>query len=167
MRLACIPLLYLLLALLAVAPPVQAGGDTLVVIVRHAEKAKVEGGDPPLSAQGDARAERLAQYLAGLRLRAAYSTDYRRTHDTALPAARAAGIAVGRYPAQGDGLAGLIRSRHAGEAVLVVGHNNTVPAIVAALSGHEVAPIDDDEYDRLYLVALPADGPTRLLEARY
>lgn len=126
MRLACIPLLYLLLALLAVAPPAQAGGDTLVVIVRHAEKAKVEGGDPPLSAQGDARAERLAQYLAGL-----------------------------------------IRSRHAGEAVLVVGHSNTVPAIVAALSGHEVAPIDDDEYDRLYLVALPADGPTRLLEARY
>lgn len=155
----------LLLAILLAVPPVQAA-DTLVIVVRHAEKA-AGGDDPPLTEAGTARAERLARYLAGMSLRAVYATDYRRTRDTALPAARAAGIAIDGYAPDGATLADAIGQRHRGEAVLVVGHSHTVPGLVARLGGREVAPIGDEEYDRLYLIALPEDSEPRVLEARY
>ena len=43
-------------------------------------------------------------------------------------------------------------------AVLIVGHSNTVPATVQALSGTTVPPIAETEYDRLYTVTLDAAG---------
>ncbi|MBB5014866.1 SixA phosphatase family protein [Rehaibacterium terrae] len=159
-----LPIALLIAILLAVSP--ARAVDTLVVVVRHAEKA-AEGDDPPLTEAGVARAERLARHLAGLRLGAVYATDYRRTRDTALPAARAAGIAVEGYAPDGAALAAAIGQRHRGEAVLVVGHSNTVPGLVALLGRREVAPIGDAEYDRLYLIALPENGEPRVLEARY
>jgi hypothetical protein len=51
--------------------------------------------------------------------------------------------------------------------VVVVGHSNTVPAIVEALSGRKVAPISDAEYDHLFIVTIPPDGSPRLIKARF
>jgi len=48
----------------------------------------------------------------------------------------------------------------------VVGHRNTVPAIIAGLGGPAVAAITDDDYSQLYLLWLGA-GPPRLLTAKY
>jgi len=39
--------------------------------------------------------------------------------------------------------------------VLIVGHADTVPAIVDALSGIDVGPMSEAEYGILYLVAVP------------
>jgi hypothetical protein len=35
-----------------------------------------------------------------------------------------------------------------------VGHSNTTPALVDALGGASVSPVEEDEYDRLYVVVL-------------
>lgn len=153
-------------ALFALSMPAIAA-DTLVVVVRHAEKAGDDPRDPALSEAGRARAQALARHLDGMTLAAAYATDYRRTRLTAQPSAEAAGIEVRGYEASGATLPDTLRKEHSGQTVLVVGHSNTVPAIVQALSGREVAPIADEQYDRLYLIALPETGPPRLLEARY
>jgi len=46
-------------------------------------------------------------------------------------------------------------SEYRGGRVLIVGHSDTVPAIVDALSGIDVGPMSEAEYGILYLVAVP------------
>src|SRR5687767_14647820 len=64
---------------------------TTYVVVRHAEKQLGTIADPPLAAEGEARAERLARMFgAGTgigAIRAIYVTDTRRTQQTAAPLA--------------------------------------------------------------------------------
>jgi broad specificity phosphatase PhoE len=171
-RFAALLLLLLALpsfALAGVGPP-----DTVVVVVRHAEKAADDPKDPTLSEAGQARAEALARALAGLPLSAAYATQYKRTQFTATPAAKACGIevTVREATAANDAtyatdLARDIRQGDPGRNVLVVGHSTTVPAIVKALTGVEPTPIADNEFDRIYVVTLPADGKARFVVLKY
>jgi hypothetical protein len=51
--------------------------------------------------------------------------------------------------------------------VLIVGHSNTVPEIVGALSGQNVEPIPDSQFNRLYRVDIGADGVARLTQSEY
>ena len=156
-------------AFAGIGPP-----DTVVVVVRHAEKATDDPKDPSLSEAGQARAQRLAEALKGLPLQHAVSTQYKRTHDTAAPAAKANGIEVHAKPIDASNeatyardLAAHIRQDHAGQNLLLVGHSNTVPELVEALTGTKPAPIADDEFDRVYVVTLPQDGPARFVVLKY
>jgi hypothetical protein len=45
-----------------------------------------------------------------------------------------------------------------GGAVLVVGHSNTVPALVRMFGGAPGTDIADDEFDRVYQLHIAADG---------
>ena len=54
-----------------------------------------------------------------------------------------------------------------GGKVLVIGHSNTVPILIQALTGQTVAPIGEQEYDRWFEVTLDADGRGILSETRY
>jgi hypothetical protein len=51
--------------------------------------------------------------------------------------------------------------------VLVVGHSNTVPDLVAALCACTTAPMDETEYDRVSIVRFAADGRASLDVQRY
>ena len=151
----------LLLAACGPTRPIWPTSPTVeFVIVRHAEKASDDPRDPQLSAAGMARAQRLAASLATAPLAATYATAYRRTRQTAAPAAAAHGLTVSTYDAKSDAgeFAAVLRQRHARGTVLVVGHSNTVPAIAGALCGCVVAPIGDDEYDRRLRVRIDGDG---------
>lgn len=150
-----LPLIALLLAGM-----VSAQTQT-VFLIRHAEKAAEPAGDPVLSEPGFARAARLPQLFANAMPAAVFSTQYQRTQLTAQPVAQAAGLAVTvlaiskddaeAYPQHVlDGICGLPD----GATALVVGHSNTVPAMVSAWTGEPVPPIADDEYDRLFIVRL-------------
>jgi broad specificity phosphatase PhoE len=138
------------------------------VVVRHAEKASDDPRDPQLSDAGRARAQRLATALAAQPLVAAYATAYRRSQQTAAPAAARHGLAVTAYDARQDvgAFAAALRQRHARGTVLVVGHSNTVPGIAAALCGCTVAPLGDDEFDRRLSVRFDRDGTATLVDAR-
>lgn len=138
----------------------------MVIVVRHAERADGGAGtgasmttsnDPELSEVGKARAQKLAAMLGDAGVVAIYTTQYRRTKDTANPLGEKVGVAYEAVPS-GD-MAGLVRKikSHKSGAVLVVGHSNTVPVIVKALGGPDVT-IADDEYDSLFFVA--ANGTT-------
>lgn len=171
---------WMLLAALAL--PVVAWSQTLqvpeegwlVVVVRHAEKAQDDPRDPGLSDAGLARAAALAGRLRELSLAAAYATPFRRTQLTAQPSASAQGLEVevrefvSRDPDEdAQALRETLLREHRGEAVLVVGHSNTVPAIVEALSGQEAEPMPETEYDRLSLIRIEADGRAELRVERY
>lgn len=143
----------------------SAAAPATFVIVRHAEKASDDPRDPSLAAQGQTRAQRLAESLRGEPLVAAYATAYRRTQQTAQPSAREHSIAVTTYDAaQAVGeFAEQLRRTHTSGTVLVVGHSNTASAIAAALCGCEVAPMGDNDYGRRMTIR----GPNQLFEDRY
>ncbi len=165
--------LALPLAAGAQTPPVPSDG-LLVVVVRHAEKAEDDPRDPNLSEVGRVRAVALAERLRALPLAAIYATPFRRTRQTASPSAAAQGIEVevrefvSRDPDEdARALRETLLREHRGEAVLVVGHSNTVPAIVEALSGEEAEAMPETEYDRLSLIRIEADGHVELRVERY
>lgn len=149
-------------------PPAAVGGATFIV-VRHAEKATDGGSDPPLSEAGRARAAALSARLRERGLVAAYATGFRRTRHTAAPAAAAHGIAVTPYDAAApaQAFADRLRAAHASGTVLVVGHSNTVPAIVAALCACQVAAIDESDYGNLYEVRVEPGAPPLLARRSY
>lgn len=146
-----------------------ADPTTTFVVVRHAEKATDDARDPSLSQAGHARAQRLARLLQDTPLDAAYATGFRRTQQTAQPAADAHSLSPTLYDAQlpATTLAAQLRAAHTRGTVLVVGHSNTVPDIVSALSGQPVAPIADDQYGNLYWIIPGPDGKPTLDQQSY
>lgn len=144
----------------------------MVIVVRHAERADRGAGtgaamtaspDPELSEAGKVRAQKLAAMLGDAGVVAIYTTEFRRTKDTAAPLAAGTGVAAQVVPArEAATLIEKIKAHKSG-AVVVVGHSNTVPAIIEALGGSAVT-MADDEYDSLYFVA--ADGTTTRIRFR-
>jgi hypothetical protein len=141
----------------------QQAGPSLVVLVRHAEKAEDPADDPPLSAVGEERARELARTLADAGITRIHSTDTRRTMDTVRPLAEALGLEIERYDSRDlDGMATRLRTlpgRH-----LVVGHSNTTDVLSGRLGGATFGEIDEPwEYDRLYFLTprphLPGTAP--------
>lgn len=139
--------------------------DRVVVVVRHAEAFREPGGDPALTAEGAARAERLASALGDAGIEVIHTSDYRRTRATAAPLAALLGITPRVYDA-GD-LAGFAegllsaRGRH-----LVLGHSNTNPELVRLLGGEPGDDIRTDEHDRVYILVFDP-GAVRTIVVRY
>jgi phosphohistidine phosphatase SixA len=153
------------------ASAATTGGTTLVVLVRHAEKAAAPADDPPLDSAGTARAQALRLALADAGIQHVLATPRRRTSDTAAPLARALGLTPELVPLTAGAshvaaVADAVR-RQAGRVVLVVGHSNTIPAIVGALGGPKLPDLCDAQYAQLFVLALPASGPARLVRSQY
>lgn len=146
-------------AVLACADPLT------VIVVRHAEKAGPTG-DVPLSEAGRKRAAALAGALKYVDVAAVYTTDLKRTVQTAQPFADSKGIAITQIRA--TDLEGLLRavSAHEGRKVVVVGHSNTVPALISKLGGPPVTLAEED-YDRLFVLTVYAPGKASLVTLRY
>jgi len=148
---------------------------TTVLFVRHAEKAALPADDPGLSEAGQRRAAELARQLVdadvvpGVGVDAIYSTSYRRTVETARPVADALGLQVMTYDAADTEafLEAVIRE-YKGKIILVVGHSNTVPEMIANMGASKNVPeIAENEYDNIYLVSIPWFGKTKTIRLRY
>jgi broad specificity phosphatase PhoE len=162
--------LLLILAVAIRAPAAAQAAPTVVILVRHAEKAAAPADDPPLTSAGRARARALAIALADAHVDAVITTQFIRTRETARPLATAMGIAMetvrtGERDAHARAVADAVRA-HAGHTVLVVGHSNTIPAIIAALGGPKLPDICDAQYSNLFTLILDARG-VRLIRASY
>lgn len=160
-----VPLPALLLATAAVlaAGPAAAQQDAAVVyLVRHAERAEDGTRDPVISLPGWDRARLLAETLRDARLTHIHTTDYRRTRMTGRPTADATGLTMQTYDPR-DLAAFARRLRSTPGRHLVLGHSDTTPALVEALGGDPGTPIEEMEYDRLYVVTLTGDGASTVL----
>jgi broad specificity phosphatase PhoE len=152
----------------------QAGAShraTVVIVVRHAERAP-GSGDPPISEAGQARAKALAEVAKAAGVSAVITTQLQRTRQTAAPLAELLGLTptvvttqsdVARHAAE---IAAAVR-QHGGKTVLVVGHSNTVPAIISALGGPKFADLCEPEYDNVFTLVIDAAGGVRTLRSRY
>lgn len=149
-----------LLALLFSSTYVLAQDQT-VFLVRHAEKTLDGGIDPGLTEQGQQRAMHLIDLIKASNPAAIYTSQYQRTQQTGQPLATALNISLtiiamdksntAQYPAL---LLEQICALPKGSNALVIGHSNSIPAIVEAWTHEPAKPIADDEYDRLFLLRL-------------
>jgi broad specificity phosphatase PhoE len=164
--------LVLAAAALLLAVPAAAQQKTTVILVRHAEKAVEGGSDPAISEAGQLRARALAAELADDSVDAVLVTRFVRTQQTAAPAATARGVTPQVVPVEGgaEAHAAAVREAvmaHAGHTVLIVGHSNTVPALVAALGGPAGIAIAEPEFGNLFTLVLEEGKPAVFTRACY
>lgn len=174
-RLMC-PILFAAMTALPVQPQAPAAPPppvTTIILVRHAEAVTGAGADPVLSDAGIARANALAEALKDAGVTAVITTQYRRTVLTGEPLAAAAKAPLVSTPVQGalDGhvrdIVQLVHAKHAGGTIVIVGHSNTIPALVKGLSGADVGEIAHDAYGHLFVVTTDTPGTGRVVRARY
>ncbi|QNM81965.1 histidine phosphatase family protein [Sphingomonas sabuli] len=139
------------------APATSATAQKTVYVIRHLQKGA--GDDPSLTAEGAANAQALAGMLKAKGIVAAFATPTRRAMETAAPLAAQLGFDVTPYdPRDPAALAAAIAA--ASGSVLVVGHSNTVPDLVAQFGGTKPGPLGDGDYGMLFAV-----GPGGSVEA--
>ena len=138
-----------------------AVAEKQVYVIRHLQKG--EGDDPSLTAEGAANAQRLAAILADKKIVAIFATPTRRAMETAAPLAGQLGLVVTPYdPRAPQALVAAVAA--APGPVLVVGHSNTVPDLVAAFGGEQPAPLTEEDYGTLFVV--DADGKVATVAVR-
>ncbi len=161
-------------AVVGMAPRLEAqgSGPSMVVLVRHGEKAAEPAGDPPLSPAGQERAKALGDAMAGLQPSAIIVTATKRTTETASAVAAKTGLKPQVIELTGGGAAHIAAVvdavKKASGVVLVVGHSNTIPAIVKALGGPAFPDICDASYANMFVLQLGMNGkPAQVVRAQY
>ena len=139
-----------------------ATAQPTIFLVRHAERADAGtstagtmASDPDLSDAGRARAESLARMLKDAGVVAIYTTEFKRTQQTAAPLAKALGIEAVTIPANTPTTL-LEALKSARGNVVVVGHSNTVPDLLSGLGVTPAPKIEDKDYDNLFVVTMGA-----------
>jgi broad specificity phosphatase PhoE len=157
-------LIALLLALLPATAFAEPAAQP-VYVVRHLNTPEGQP-DPDLLPEGRAAAVALADLMETDRFQGArrpvaiYVSDYKRTRQTAAPTAARFGLNVTVYdPRDTAGLIARVRAEPG--PVLIVGHSNTVPDIVAALGGTRPAPLSHPDFGDLWIVE-PGGATTKL-----
>ncbi len=164
-----------------VAPGTAAAVDraaarpAVVILARHAETVSDGTRDPGLSDAGRDRAEALARALADAGLTHVVTSTFKRTRETAVPAAKQAGLEPQQVGISTEGgLAGhvadvvsAVESAGAAGVVLVIGHSNTVPRILHALGGPQLADLDQGDHGGLFTLITRDGGEPALIQARF
>jgi broad specificity phosphatase PhoE len=146
---------------------------TTIILVRHAERAAEPAADPVLSAAGEARAVALTDALAHAGITGIVTTQYQRTRLTAAPLAQTNTLTPVVVAATRDiaahvrAVADTARALAAAGPVLVVGHSNTVPRIIAALGGPQLRDLCESEHATLFVLVLRPGAVPSLTRARY
>jgi phosphohistidine phosphatase SixA len=143
-----IALILFLVVLTAVAK-----ADPFVVIVRHAEKSLDGGNDPNLTPGGLARAQVLAEMLKDSGITAIFTSEFKRTQQTAAATAQALRVTPTIVPGK-DSAAMVAKLREIKGNGLVVGHGNTVPELVKAIGIDTQINIQENDYNEIFLVSL-------------
>ena len=146
---------------------------TTIIFVRHAEQTSHDETDPPLSAAGKRRAAELtrqlvdADVIAGVD--AVYATPYKRSQETAQPIADALDLPINAYDAADtESVLEAILDNHKGKIIVVIGHGNTLPVLIANLGASKnVPPIALGEFDNIYIVSIPWFGKTKTIRLRF
>jgi broad specificity phosphatase PhoE len=136
-----------------------------VILIRHADVTPDPAGDPdpgpPLNAAGAARARELCHVLSDTGIGAILVTHFRRSRQTAEPLEQLLGIAATVIDDDTEVVAA-IRTFAASSVPLVIGHSNTVPAIIAHLGGPSLPVMPATEFDNLFVLS-----SQRLTHLRY
>lgn len=125
---------------------------TRYYIVRHAEKASNPASDPPLTQAGHQRAIALCDTLRHKNVKHIFVSQYLRTQQTAAPSASLLQLTPLEYDAGQNASVLATQLRALNNNALVVGHSNTVPALILSLTGTSIGTIPENDFDNFYVV---------------
>jgi phosphohistidine phosphatase SixA len=130
-------------------------GEFTLYLVRHAEKQADGSRDPALTEAGNHRAEQLANWLLDKGIMDIWSSDYKRTRDTAEPLLAKLGLTLNSYKPRDLAMLAdeLLRNQY---TALVVGHSNTTPELASLICHCSIAAMDESDYDQL--IEISVDG---------
>lgn len=155
------------LLLVAVCLTVGAHAQTSTyILVRHAEK-QTGGSDPALTPDGEKRAQKLVEVLANYKPDAIYSTAYLRTRSTVTPVAKKFNKEIQAYNPgkQAEFATQLLEMK--GKTVVIVGHSNTIPALVNLLTKNTTfTDLPDTVYNQYWIVTV-TDGVASTKQLTY
>lgn len=143
---------------------------TVVVLVHSVEKDPGTIDDPPLSPEGEERAQRLAQTLGGAaaRIDAIYVSDDRRARQTAAPLSeRLHQAPVVFAVSEARATAERALRDHAGGTVVVVASDTTLPQMLHEVHGEDPGPAAGADAEVMYVVSVPSFGHSHELRLRY
>ena len=139
-----------------------------VFLTRHAEKADAPANDPVLTSAGTNRANKLATMLGDKKVTAIYVSEFSRTRLTAKPLSERIHVAI-NDKFSGGKTQELAQAILGGKdrVVLVVGHSNTVPAVITALGAGSIPAIKETEFDNIYIVTVSGPGKATVIRQNY
>ena len=156
--------LFLLVSILSYSQEI-----TTFILVRHAEKADDGTKNPPLTEEGNMRANNLLALLTMADISAIYSTDYKRTQLTVAPLATVKDMEVLTYGWKDpEAMLTTMLEKHVGGIVVISGHSNTTPTVANILLGEDkFEQFDDLDYGNLLIVTVTELGKGNLLHIRF
>jgi phosphohistidine phosphatase SixA len=152
---------------LVLLAPFAIQAQEAVYVVRHAERLD-QSADSPLSPAGISRSQTLRDTLRDAGITHIFTSELRRTIDTARPLAEA--LKLTPQPLAGADVAALaarLRSLGAHDRALVVGHSNTVPQLLRALGVDTPVTLADSDYDNLFIVVAAKESAPALLRLKF
>jgi hypothetical protein len=143
----------------------ESQATTTIIFVRHAEKDTSIDNNPGLTEAGKRRVFELTRQLKDADvvtgIDAIYSTSFKRNIETVEPLARTLNLNIHKY--EKDDYEIVLE-----EIILVAGHSDTLPGLMAELGASKKVPdIADNEYDNIYIVSIPWFGKTKTIRLRY
>lgn len=149
--------------------PVQTQEPALTtfILIRHAEKGDDDPQDPSLSVEGQDRAAKLRDMLSATSIDAIISTPYRRTQQTVRPLAGQKFLGIADYDPGDPEMASKLAEQYKGKTVVVAGHSNTTPSFVNQLAGTDFQQLDEEEYDKIFIVTFNELGKGEVVVLTY
>lgn len=129
-----------------------------IILVRHVEKdisVTADKRDPEVTAEGRARALRLASAVKKFKPDEVFSTDFKRTRQTVEPVAAKRKKSIQIYDASNAGE--LVSKIMAGkqDTFLIVGHSNTIPRLANLIAKKEVfRDLLETEYGVIWIIRM-------------
>ena len=143
----------LLLALLFLNISFGQSNTAIYYFIRHAEKVD-SSQNPDLSEKGLKRADLWSKIFSEISFDKIYSTDYKRTIQTANPTATAKKIQVKLYNPKTLNIESF-KKETLGKKVLIVGHSNSIPKFVNEMINQNLfSDIEDETFGDLYMVTI-------------
>jgi len=139
---------------------------TTYYLIRHAEKDRTDKSNrnPNLTEKGLERSERWANYFATIEIDAVYSTNYKRTLQTATPTAKSKNLEIITYNPR-KMYDSIFQQNTKAKKILIVGHSNTTPMFTNKILGEKKYQwMKDDDNSSLFIVTISGDKKSSRIE---
>lgn len=148
----------MLLTLVVNLPSAQT---TTFILIRHAEKDTTQQGstmmmaNPPLTAQGKARANSLIKVLKKYTIDSIYGTNFIRTKETVQPIALHLKKEIFNYNHKQLQIFAQQLKQAANKTFLIVGHSNSTPTLANYLVGENIfSELNENVYNKIYIITI-------------